>query len=256
MPVKMRGELTTVEIRQDGPIAYLESTTLAKVFDEDENRMVSLYTDEGSDQSRRVVTAAARAAAGKGRREDVARVLDVHRTAQRMLLRLPVVVPFAERLGENIPDDRVEVRRAFPHLLGMISASALLHQFQRERTGSDEVVATRYDYELASALLSAAMRRLLGGGLSPAAQRFYGRLRDWFHLDVFTSSDARWREKSARGSVRTWLLELCDVGAVELVEAGRGPQPWRWRAAEVNVQELGRSVLPKPEKVFDEQSPA
>src|SRR5262249_25590628 len=71
MPMKVAGgKIETVCIEQEGPIAYVETTTLSKVFDEDENRCVSLHTDERREQTRRVITRAAEgyaSPAGTGR---------------------------------------------------------------------------------------------------------------------------------------------------------------------------------------------
>src|SRR5205085_10360831 len=55
MPVKMGGQIVTKLIEQDGPIAFIESTTLPKVFDEDANRCLTLYTDERPEQTRLIV---------------------------------------------------------------------------------------------------------------------------------------------------------------------------------------------------------
>ena len=49
-----------------------------------------------------------------------------------MIQQRPVVIPFAEQIAERFDVERVEARRAFPHLMSMIQASALLHQYQRQ----------------------------------------------------------------------------------------------------------------------------
>src|SRR5262249_26321375 len=53
MPIKVRGEIVTVTIEQEGPIAFVESTSLTQIFDEDENRCLPLATDETPEQTRR-----------------------------------------------------------------------------------------------------------------------------------------------------------------------------------------------------------
>src|SRR5262245_22289512 len=55
MPMKVGGEIVTQRIEQEGPIAYVESTTLTAVFDEDENRCLSFFTDEREEQTRRII---------------------------------------------------------------------------------------------------------------------------------------------------------------------------------------------------------
>src|SRR5262245_49661387 len=154
MPVKVEGNrIETVTIEQEGPIAYVESTTLAKVFDEDANRCLMLHTDERPEQTRRVVQRLAETYRGNGSSSAAERILLVHHALQRMLRSLPVVVPFADRLAELFPCERVEARRAYPHLVGMIQAAALLHQRQRKKDTEGRLLATKDDYHQARNLL-------------------------------------------------------------------------------------------------------
>jgi hypothetical protein len=68
MPVKVGGGIVTQLIEQDGPIAFIETTTLARVFDEDATRCLTLYTDERKEQTERIVkTLAGRYARGSDR---------------------------------------------------------------------------------------------------------------------------------------------------------------------------------------------
>jgi hypothetical protein len=249
MPVKFGNELQTVLIQQEGPIAYVESTTMSKVFGEDENRCVSLFTDERNEQTRRVMQCLASCYAGVCIDIDTnaRRVITVSHAIQRMLMRKEVLVPFAPRLAELLPDSRVEVRRAFPHLESLVQASALLHQYQRCQDNAGRVIATHEDYRLARYLLREPMRRLMGGGISEPARRFHERLRGWFGLAQFTTKDARMKEQASRASVHDWLSELNAAGAVELVEPGRGSLPATWRLCDLTPD---GDVLPSETTLF------
>jgi hypothetical protein len=250
MPVKLGNELVTVLIEQEGPIAYAESTTLNAVFDEDENRCISLFTDERKEQTRRILARLGDSYASAAATSGVARGAEIHRAVQRMLARKQVLVPYAPKLAELMPDDRVEARRAFPHLVSLIQASALLHQFQREQDEAGRVIAAREDYRLAQYLLNDSMRRLLGGGLSDPAARFHDRLREWFDCQEFTTREARAKERTSRSSVYGWLGELSRVGALEQVQAARGSMPASWRVVIDGVKETMRNVLPAEEDVL------
>jgi hypothetical protein len=251
LPMKRGDTMETVLIEQEGPIAFVESTTLGEVFAEDENRALPLYTDERPEQTRRVITALAYGYAGQtsgGR--DRERVRQVHHAAQRLLERCEVQIPFAPQLGATLSEDRVEVRRAFPAILSMIQASALLHQFQRQRAADGQVIATRADYVFTQALLAGAMRRLLGGGVSEPARRFCERLRGWFQNETFTSSQAKANEVTSRTSVYDWLGELRAAGMVEQVSESRGSTPATWRLPDCNSGKVAAAVLPLPDEVF------
>jgi hypothetical protein len=250
MPVKIGNVLETKLIRQDGPVAYVETTSLDSIFAEDENRCLSLYTDERKEQTRRIIDRiASDAAAGP----DVSpeQIICRHHAIQRRLRRREIVVPYAVRLGKLIPDRRVEARRGFPHLLGMIRASALLHQFQREIDDRGRVVASRDDYCVAQRLLQEPMRRLLGGGAGAPARRFYERLRGWFGEQTFTSREATAREETSRAAVYGWLGELHRHGALDQVEAPRGRNPATWKVVPGGLDDAASLVLPSDKEVFD-----
>jgi hypothetical protein len=247
MPVKVKGEIVTERIEQEGPIAFVESTSLTQIFDEDENRCLPLATDETPGQTRRIIDKLAGQYARPVAPGELLRAEDRHHALQRSLAVVPVTVPFAERLGELFANERVEARRAFPMMLRIVEASALLHQAQRPRDGNGLLVATADDYRLTRRLLAGPVARLLGSGISPAANRFLGRLEGWA-VGNFTTTEARRQERHSRGAVHGWLAELNAAGAVELVERGRGAAPHVWRLTGVDAEEV--SVLPAEELVF------
>jgi hypothetical protein len=170
-----------------------------------------------------------------------------------MLRRREIIVPYAVRLGKLIPEKRVEARRAFPHLLGMIQASALLHQVQRDTDDQDRVIANRDDYRIAARLLQEPMCRLLGGGVSEQVRRFFERLAGWFGENNFTTREVKTKEETSRASVYEWLAELHRHGAVEQVEESRGKKPATWRIAEAGLNR-GGNVLPTESAVFTEEA--
>src|SRR5262249_28900918 len=133
LPVKEDGQLRTKLLEQEGPIAFIESTTVSDIFEEDKNRCILINTDERAEQTRRILRALSSAYGGMTRARGVDQIIQKHHALQRMLEQLPVVIPFAGRLGELFESGRVEARRAFPHLMGMVQAAALLHQRQRQR---------------------------------------------------------------------------------------------------------------------------
>jgi hypothetical protein len=253
IPLKDEGGMLTALIEQEGPIAYVESTTRERVFDEDENRMLSVYTDEQPGQTRRVLERLAADAAGGRGGGDVERVVLRHHAMQRMLRQCHVVIPYAEELGRRITDERVEARRAFPHLLAMVQALTLLYQFQRERDADGALVATEWDYEWARWLLEGPLSRLLGTGLSRAARRFLRRLEKWFGDAIFTTTEVRRKEKVSKPAVWGWLRELNDAGLAEVMEEGRGRKPATWRLKQgqgVEQAAKAEKVLPEAEELF------
>jgi hypothetical protein len=249
MPVKVGGEIVTRVIEQDGPIAFVESTTLESVFAEDENRCVALYTDERPEQTRLIINRVADRYAGVGDPQEVRRIVEVHHAMQRMLCRREVLIPYATSIGNLIPEQRVETRRAFPHLLGMVATSCLLHQYQREQDERGRLLANEDDYRIAVRLLQEPLRRSLGDGISEPASRFFLRIKKWFEAETFTTKAAQARESTSRSSVYGWIGELHKAGALQKLEEGRGSRAAVWRIA-VDTLEEASEVLPAFDDVF------
>src|SRR4051812_5624488 len=110
--------------------------------------MLSLYTDEQPEQTRRIIARVAEDAMNGSVAADISHVVQKHHAVQRLLRRRTIVTPSADRLGEKIDADRVEARRGFRHVISTIEAIALLHQYQRESDREGRVIATRRDYEV------------------------------------------------------------------------------------------------------------
>jgi hypothetical protein len=245
--LNLGGELRTVHLHQQGPIAFVESTTLNDVFAEDENRCLQLRIDESEAQTRRILEATARGAAGAAP-GDPARTRQVHHAIARMVPRTDVVVPFAEAIGARFSGERVEARRELPQLLRLVKASALLHFRQRARDPNGRVIATRDDYALA-ARLAAAPLQFARGGLSPAAVGFFERLTSRFDTQQFSTAQARESELAKRRTVYGWLEDLNHAGLIEQTEPQRGNVPAKWRLTGREPSGAG-GIVPAPSDVF------
>ncbi len=246
MPMKIGNGIETQTIEQEGPIAFTETTTLTNIFEEDANRCLLLQTDETPAQTRRIINTLAQRQAGE--RDDTDRVIRVHHTLQRMLPRFDVRVPWSDRLANAFKCDRVEVRRAFPQLLALVQASALLHHRQRVRSGDGAVLADARDYHLARRLVVKPFSQSLGGGLSESALAFLAKLPSG---DEFTSKGMAKKLKVSKSSAAGWLSELHDAGAVEVTEQGRGRLPTKWRLTGKTPDD-GEELLAAVEYLFPE----
>ena len=251
MPMKVDGKITTQRIRQDGPIAYIEGTTLPHIFEEDANRCILLNTDEQPEQTRRILNTLAAGYAGSVPEVEVASIIERHQAIQRTLKPFTVVVPYAERLAGMLADDRVETRRAFPHLISTVQASALLHQRQRQLDEDGRLIASADDYQLARHLLAKPFGRLLGGRLSDPARRFLERLQQWYSLgSVFTAREAVRQEKASKSSVYGWVAELHDAGLLTQAEPGRGRAAAKWQLSAEGLEAEDSALLPRCETLF------
>ena len=82
--VKEGGKLRTELVQQDGPIAYVESTTKTSIFEEDANRCILLNTDERPEQTKRIMDATAAVFSGRVA-ADAQSIIERHHALQRLL---------------------------------------------------------------------------------------------------------------------------------------------------------------------------
>lgn len=251
IPMKEGDRFVTHQIEQDGPIAYLESTTAARIDEEDANRCLLLTTDETENQTRRIIKATATAAAGQGC-DDVTRICEVHHAIQRMIPRVDVIVPFAEAISEHYPTARLESRRDFRHLLQLVKAIALLHFRQRKRDASGAVIATLDDYATAEQLA----REPLGAaasGVSAGARDLLEQLRELHGTSEFTTTQVKQLGGASHRTLENRLLTLNNVGAVEQIEPPKGRIPAKWKLTGRDPAS-GEGVLPSPDVVRESLS--
>jgi len=246
IPIKKEGEMVTELIEQDGPIAYIESTTVSVVFDEDANRCLLLNTDERPDQTKRIIKSIA--SHNKTPNDTIREQITVkHHALQRMIEPTPVFIPYAEALADKFKCHRVEARRAFPQALTMITTVALLHQRQRQVDQQGRIIATKDDCEIARHLLTGPLSRSVGGGLSDPLARFAERLKEHFEAGIeFSTREASKDESSSNRTVQSRLVELTDMGIVEQTQEHKGNRPAVWKRTGVEVEDVNREASPLP----------
>jgi hypothetical protein len=230
------GKFVTHLIEQQGPIAYLESTTLGTIFDEDKNRCLLLASDDSAAQTRRILDAVGQRYANPISSTETSEIVARHHAAQRLLRRVVVRIPFAPAIAASMPTDRPESRRAISQCMGVVQAIALLRQFQRcQKPEHGAVVdAVIEDYVIARAMLLEPLGRSLGGTLPGGVQSFW----DWVTTavgpaEMFTAGDllsktgCRWQQSTTYDYVK--LLR----GAGHLLLAGQEGKANLYRLAAV-----------------------
>jgi hypothetical protein len=127
------GALVTRTYQVQGPVALFLTTTATALDDELTNRVVVLAMDDDQAQTRAILGAQrhAQTLAGLAARNERPALRALHANAQRLLEPLAVVNPHALQL--TFADRRTRARRDQAHLLTLIQAITLLHQYQRPR---------------------------------------------------------------------------------------------------------------------------
>lgn len=146
------GGFVTKTITKEGPTNLVFTTTKTRVHAENETRVLSLNTDDGRDQTARVLLELANEDTGAGD-------LTEWRQLQEWLAGAchRVTIPYARTLAERVPPVAVRLRRDFGALLALIRSHAMLHQLSRDRDGQGRIVATVADYAAVRELVAEAI---------------------------------------------------------------------------------------------------
>lgn len=242
-------------IEQEGPIAYIESTTLNpnEIFEEDLNRCLLVKADESAEQTRRIIDYHASRAEQPPDPATIAAVILKHWAMQVQLKQHPVIIPFAKALLKHLPDGRVENRRTCGHFLNVINAATLLFQHQRKKkalsSGEVAIVATTQDYELAKRCLARGMVTA-NTTLSPALRRFHAHVLNSLVGREFTAKDAAQHGPvQDEKTVREYLKELVDAGLVNVMKEGKGPKATKYSLPLDRPDELTICGLPSSDKL-------
>ena len=208
---KGTGRFKAQEYVVQGPVALFITTTSISLDDELANRCLVLCIDESPAQTAAIQRKQrhARTLSGLVGDDDREAILHVHRNAQRLLRPLRVAIPGVEDL--SFTDLRVRARRDHAKWLGLIEASALLHQFQRVvRTieVNDNVVefveANNTDITIATELFNVVMGERIDD-LPPMTQRMLLQLDELVTVEAENMGKAKAEFRFSRRLVRDQL---------------------------------------------------
>lgn len=136
----------TVTKKKEGPTGVMMTTTEIELHPEDESRMLSVYIDDGEEQTRAVL--ASQAAAHMGRRSHQPAIGPWHALHDWIDASPKFVInPYAETLSGMVDWCADRMKRDFPQVLNLIVAHALLNQQHRQRDQAGRIIATLEDYE-------------------------------------------------------------------------------------------------------------
>jgi hypothetical protein len=163
IPMKdsVTGQIKTVTIKVNGPIALVETTTNGELNPENLNRCFVVAIDESEEQTRLIHhnQRIKYTLEGHLSKKELNKIREKHIYAQRLLRKIPVFNPYATLL--TFPSARLQTRRDNEKLLKLINVICFLHQYQRKtkkmKLDNNEVLeyieCNISDYKLAYDLL-------------------------------------------------------------------------------------------------------
>jgi hypothetical protein len=181
-----------------GPVALVVTTTQELDF-ETVSRAFVVSVDESREQTERIhqMQRQGRTLAGLGAKLRHESITTRHRNAQRLLVSLAVVNPYAPQL--TFPTGTLRLRREHEKYLTLIDAITFLFQYQRQqavyREGPAEVPYVRTapaDVDLANELIVASLRQAFDEVAQPTRE-LLGHVR---RLVATLAGEASWTEVS------------------------------------------------------------
>lgn len=243
-------ERGTESIRKEGPSGFLVSTTLLKLEEELETRLVSVYTDESEQQTARIIRATA-AAAGIRSLSASTRLSDEWPKLTRWLRdtasRDVVLDEECEELAAKLSSRLVRGRRDVGKVIGLIKAHAMLHQVYRAQE-QGHVVADIRDYQATARLLKPVLDREHQASVPDHVRKVVEAVEAATMSDRFGAVEYPSGRKVAEvaeeawPSVRRWLIEAQQMGYVRDLSPGPG-KPSQW-TTDAPLPEEQAAVLP------------
>jgi DNA primase len=226
IPLKdAKGNLRTVTLCVEGPICLAGTTTMEKLYEDNANRSLLIYLDNGKEQREAIMAYQRKVSAGTvdQRAEDQAR--ELLRDIQCVLKPVRVVNPYAEELA--LPPEVFKPLRTNAHYLAFIETVTFYQQYQREQKrdarGEVYVETTLEDIEVANKLLAEVLLAK-SDELTKATRQFLERLKG--HLVKtenmsFYAGDIRKVFRLSPATVNRHLFVLVRYGQAKIVGGSR-----------------------------------
>lgn len=182
IPIKdSKGNLKTITLHVEGPICLAGTTTRERLYEDNANRSLLIYTDNSQAHKEAIMDYQRRLSAGKIDTHREHRLKELFKDIQSVIKPVKVRNPYAEQL--KIPDHVFKPLRTNAHYLQFIELVTFYHQYQRPLKKAED--STRYiettpeDIEWANELLKDVLLAK-SDELSRAVREFFEGLK--YHL--------------------------------------------------------------------------
>lgn len=254
LPVKdpVTGDMETKEKRVKGPCGFLVTTTKASMFNENETRNFSIFTDDSPNLTRRIGDITARKALGEAFIISDER-LNLFKNAQRLLNpEFKIIIPFAKEVFNAFPDKPVRIRRDRERFRELIEIITLIHQFQRKQIKKDGKMilhATLADYYMACIIAGNTLLHTIYE-IGPASKSIWATIKEMENKFIVQDvSEFTFKYKEIAEAIgwkpdktKKWTLTLLSAGIIEYSDTSVGG---RGRAAIYKISKTGKDIIAK-----------
>ena len=214
-----KGNLKTITLTVEGPVCVSGCTTKEKIYEDNANRCILLYTDQSRDQDKRINEYQTKLSAGEINKERESQYKELFKNMQRVLRPINIINPYAKYI--ELPEQVFKPRRTMTLLLGFIEAVTFYHQYQREvkkdANGQLYIETNIEDIEAAFNLLKDVLFSK-SDELTKAARSFLEDLKLWLkkeNKESFAAKEIRKLLRLAPATLKRYLSELERYGYIK-----------------------------------------
>lgn len=223
IPIKdSKGNLKTVHLTVEGPICLAATTTREKLYEDNANRSILIYSDNSKQQKEHIMNYQRKLSAGSINKKKEEELKEFFKDMQSILRPVRVRNPYAELL--KIPESVFKPLRTNAHYLAFIETVTFYHQWQRElktnpETGEIFIETTLEDIEQANDLLKDVLLAKRDE-LTNACRRFFEKLKTKLQKDKkesFYRSEIREMIQINPHNLRHYLSQLTTFGYLKII---------------------------------------
>ncbi len=125
-----KGNLKTITLTVEGPVSVSGCTTKEKIYEDNANRCILLYTDQSREQDKKINEYQTKLSGGEINKEREKQYKELFKNIQSVLRPINIINPYAKYI--ELPEQVFKPRRTMTLLLGFIEAVTFYHQYQRD----------------------------------------------------------------------------------------------------------------------------
>jgi DNA primase len=214
-----KGNLKTITVTVEGPVCISGCTTKEKIYEDNANRCLLLYIDQGKEQDKKILQYHASVECGDIDTDREQQYKELFKNMQKVLLPLHVVNPYSKFI--TLPEQVFKPRRTITLLTGFIKAVTFYHQYQRtvkkDKNGQLFIETTVEDVENGFNLLKGVLFAK-SDELTKAAREFLEQLKKMLSeqkQETFTAKEIRKILRLAPTTLKRYLSELERYGYIK-----------------------------------------
>jgi DNA primase len=210
-----KGNLKTVTITVEGPVSVSGCTTKEKIYEDNANRCILLYTDQSREQDKKINEYQTKLSGGEINKEREKQYKELFKNIQAVLRPINIINPYAKYI--ELPEQVFKPRRTMTLLLGFIEAVTFYHQYQREvkKDSNNQlfIETSIEDIEAAFALLKDVLFSK-SDELTKAARSFLEQVKANGKSN-FTAKEIRQQFRINPSNLKRYLIELERYGYIK-----------------------------------------